>query len=206
MESQANILNREWYVKLEKQAATSFINLPIEFQLRGYDYNFIAKSYLNFFQGDNTRGDKLSLAKKFLKFVRNINKNRAKHELGEDFFLCFEYFIESFPDLLAKQDLIHLETLTVMADAMDRSQFIEDIISVEELQRRVKNLETKQSQEEIINVGWEEFNVEYGKLNEDRLLPEIIETEIKDKGNGKNRRITKGNGTGSIFGKRRKFF
>jgi len=164
--SEAQVLTREWYIKLEEQAASNFVNLPIEFQIRGYDYNYIAKTYLTFFNSDdNTRQDKLNLAKKFLKFVRNINKNRAKAELGEDFFLCFQFFMDNFPDLMSKNDLISLETLDVITQAIDKSQFIEDIISVEELQRRVKNLQKAQEKEEHIIDTWSEFRDEYKSLN-----------------------------------------
>ena len=98
-------LTKQWYNKLEQQASQTFINLPIEFQIRGYDYNFISKSYYNFFNSENnTRHDKLKLAKKFLKFIRQINKNRAKNELDTEFFKCFGYFMDNFPSLLSKQD------------------------------------------------------------------------------------------------------
>ena len=173
---QANVLTKEWYLKLEEQAATSFVNLPIEFQLRGYDYDFIAKSYLNFFNcEDNTRQDKLILGKKFLKFVRGINKNRAKQELGEQFFICFQYFMENFSSLLSKQDTIHLETLDLITQAIDKSQFIEDIISVDELKRRVENLERVEKKEQLITSTWDEFQYEYEQLNagrEQKLLEE----------------------------------
>lgn len=166
-----NVLTRDWYLKLEEQAASSFINLPIEFSLRNYDYNFISKNYLNFFQSEsNTRQDKLILAKKFLKFIRNINKNRAKQELGENFFICFEYFMANFPDLLSKQDMVHLETLSVISDAIDRSNYIEDIISIDELQNRVEKLQKVQELEEVIEVEFEDFEEEYNKLNNRRLL------------------------------------
>lgn len=166
MSQEAAVLTREWYVKLEEQSASTFMNLPIEFQLKGYDYNFIGKSYYNFFRSENnTRQDKLTLAKKFLKFLRSINKNRAKQELGEEFFLCFEYFMDNFSELLAKQDTIHLEALDVMLQAIDKSQFIEDVINVEELQRRVKNLEKVQQREEVIDVEFEEISSEYAALN-----------------------------------------
>lgn len=164
--AEANVLTREWYVKLEEQSASNFINLPIEFQIRKHSYGSISKSYLNFFQSEsNTRNDKLVLAKKFLKFIRSINKNRAKEELGEEFFECFQYFMENFNDLVSKQDIIHLETLTVLENAIDRSQFIEDIISVDELQRRVKALEVVVEQEDVIELEFEELSVEYGALN-----------------------------------------
>ena len=163
---EAQVLTRDWFLKLEEQSASNFINLPIEFQLKGYNYDFISKSYLNFFKSEtNTRQDKLILAKKFLKFIRNINKNRAKYELGEHFFICFEYFMDNFSDLVAKQDMIHLETLSVLSDAIDKSQFIEDIISIDELQRRVKQLEKVQEKEEIIDVEFSKFELEYKKLN-----------------------------------------
>ncbi len=166
MAENTQVLTREWYVKLEEQSASSFINLPIEFQLKGYDYDFISKSYLTFFESDtNTRQDKLLLARKFLKFTRNINKNRAKAELGEEFFKCFDYFMNNFPDLMSKQDMISLETLSIMAEAIDKTQFVEDIISVDELQRRVQALEKANVEEEAIIAEFEDFESEYKKLN-----------------------------------------
>jgi len=175
-------LTRDWFIKLEEQSASNFINLPIEFQLRKYDYNFISKSYLKFFQGDNIRADKLTLARKFLKFVRSINKNRAKAELGEEFFLCFEYFMENFSDLLAKQDMIHLDTLSVLSDAIDKSQFIEDIISIEELQRRVKNLEIVSKNEKVITTEFKDFlEGEYKVLNNPKKIKERDRFLLLDK-------------------------
>ena len=121
-------LSKDWFAALEDRAASNFVNLPVEFQLRGYDYAFISKKYLNFFRGkNNSRQEKLHLAKKFLKFTRSINRNRAKHELGEEFYECFEYFMENFKELLAKQDLIHLSTLDIITEAVDKSQFVEDV-------------------------------------------------------------------------------
>ena len=173
----AQVLTRDWYTALEQQAATNFINLPIEFQLRGYDYSYISKSYLNFFNSPtNTRDDKLILARKFLKFIRSINKNRAKQELGEEFFICFEYFMANFSDLLSKQDMVHLETLSIITDAIDRSAFIEDIISVDELKRRVTSLQQVQQKEEVLIAEWSEFEEEYKALNAPRF-------EIKDAAN-----------------------
>ena len=166
MTEPAQALTKQWYAELEQQSAKQFINLPIEFQLRGYDYNFLSKSYLNFFKSDdNSRSDKLSLAKKFLKFIRGINKNRAKQELGEHFFACFEYFMDNFSDLLSKQDFIHLDTLTIIAEAIDNTSFIEDVISVPELQRRVENLKVVQEKADIIQVEWDDFEEEYRRLN-----------------------------------------
>jgi len=154
------------------------MNLPVEFQLRGYDYNFISKSYLNFFRGDNSRQDKLALAKKFLKFVRNINKNRAREELGEEFFICFEYFMGNFTELLSKQDFIHLETIEVLSAAIDKSQFVEDIISVDELKRRVKNLEITAAQEQAIDADWAEFEEEYAQVNSGDINKYLLTTGI----------------------------
>lgn len=166
MTEPAQALTKQWYAELEHQSAKNFINLPIEFQLKGYDYNFLSKSYLNFFQSDdNSRSDKLSLAKKFLKFIRGINKNRAKQELGTEFFACFEYFMENFNALLSKQDFIHLDTLSIIAEAIDNTSFIEDVISVPELQRRVENLKIVQKKEEVIQLQWDEFEEEYQILN-----------------------------------------
>lgn len=169
-ENTAQVLNREWFVELEKQAATNFINLPIEFQLRKYDYNSIANSYLTFFSSDdNTRADKLILARKFLNFIRNINKNRARNELGEQFFMCFEYFMENFGDLLSKQDKIHLDTLDIISSAIDKTQFIEDIISVDELKKRIVNLKSIQEKEvEIKELFDNEIIIEYEELNSNR--------------------------------------
>ena len=167
--NQSQVLTKDWYAAIEKQSNSNFVNLPIEFQLRGYDYNFIAKSYLNFFMGEsNTRDDKLVLAKKFLRFIRNINKNRAKFELGEDFFLCFHYFMENFATLLAKQDTIHLETLEVISQAIDKSQFLDDVISLDELQKRIKNLKAIQENETIILTEWSEFENEYAVVQSGR--------------------------------------
>ena len=164
------VLTKEWYLKLEENAAETFVNLPIEFQMRGYTYDKISESYLNFFSSDtNTRNDKLVLAKKFLKFIRSLNKNRARNELGESFFKCFEYFMENFNDLTSKQDMVHLETLDIITQAVDRSQFIEDIISVEELQKRVKNLERTREKEDIIDIEFIDLTMEYKALNEGRV-------------------------------------
>jgi hypothetical protein len=155
-------LTKEWYKDLEEQEAKTFINLPIEFQLKGYDYNFLSNQYLNFFNSEtNTRADKLSLAKKFLSFIRKINKNRARLELGESFFQCFHYFMENFPSLMSKQDAIHLETLSIISDAIDKSVFVEDIISLPDLQRRVSRLKEVQEQEEIIDAEWADFEQIY---------------------------------------------
>lgn len=162
---EANALTKEWYTEIEAQAASNFVNLPVEFQLRGYNYNTISKSYLQFFQGDNSRQDNLQLAKKFLRFIRTINKNRAKEELGEDFFLCFEYFMDNFSQLMSKQDFIKLETLDILTSAIDKSQFVEDIISVDELKKRVVNLKKVQEEEEAIEAEWKDFDAEYQKLN-----------------------------------------
>ena len=159
-------LTNEWYRELEKQSDSGFINLPIEFAMREYNYSFIAKRYLTFFRcDDNDRQSKLSLAKKFLKFIRSVNKNRAKHELGEEFFMCFEYFMENFSDLLAKQDFIALETLSVLTEGIDKSQFIEDVINIDELKKRVDNLNHTIKQEEVIEAEWEDFEIEYRTTN-----------------------------------------
>jgi hypothetical protein len=168
-------LSKEWYTKLQDQAAANFINLPIKFQVEGYDYSFISKSYYTFFNSEsNTRQDKLKLAQKFLKFTRSINKNRAVHELDEYFFKCFEYFMDNFRDLMSKQDNIHLETLSVIEQAIDKSAFIEDIVSIDDLKRRVDNLEQIKEKEEIITIEWEGFEDEYARVNEGRskFLPE----------------------------------
>lgn len=167
-------MTKEWYHELEKQQSSTFINLPIEFQLRDYNYDLIAKRYLTFFRSDdNTRQDKLNLAKKFLKFTRAINKNRAKHELGESFFMCFEFFMNNFADLLSKQDYIALNALDVITEAIDKSQFIEDIISVDDLQRRVKNLAKTKEKEEVIDAEWSQFELEYTATNPDRVREAI---------------------------------
>lgn len=169
------LLTREWYIKLEQQQALQFINLPVEFQLKGYDYGFICKSYYNFFNSEtNTRDDKLQLARKFLKFIRSINRNRAKQELGEEFYLCFNYFMENFKDLLAKQDFIHLETLQVLTDAIDKTQFVEDIISVDELHRRVEAVEKVKEKEMELEENWADFEGEYKLLNAPEHLHENI--------------------------------
>jgi hypothetical protein len=164
-------LTREWYTELEKVASNNFINLPIEFQIRGYDYDFLSRHYLSFFRSDSPRQDKLTLAKKFLKFIRTINKNRAKHELGPEFFECFEYFMNNFSDLIAKQDLIHLDTLSIISEAIDKSQFIEDIISVDDLKRRVDNLKNMKEKEDAIDAEWSSFETEYKNLQIVQKVP-----------------------------------
>jgi len=175
MNDNSPVLTREWYIKLEQQSAAQFINLPIEFQLKGYDYAYICKSYYNFFNSEtNSRDDKLQLAKKFLRFIRSINKNRAKQELGEEFFITFNYFMENFKDLLSKQDFIHLETLQVLTDAIDKTQFIEDIISVDELHRRVEAVEIAKLKELELEENWAEFEGEYKLLNKPEHLHENI--------------------------------
>ena len=74
--------------------------------------------------------------------------------------------MENFPDLLAKQDMVHLETLEIITQAVDRSQFIQDIISVDELKRRVSNLEKTQEKEHEIISNWDEE--EYITLQKER--------------------------------------
>lgn len=165
-------LTKEWYNKLQQSQSQSFINLPLELQLRGYDYNFISKRYLNFFRSEhNTRDDKLTLAKKFLKFIRSLNKNRAREELGTEFFDTLEYFYDNFPDLLSKQDYIQLETLSVLTEAIDKTQFLEDALSLDQITQRIKNLEKTREREYIIDAEWEEFEEEYEKCQK-LLLPE----------------------------------
>lgn len=159
-------LTKEWYDNLEIQAAQTFVNLPLDFQLRGYDYNFISKSYLKFFSSEtNDRSDKLLLAKKFLKFIRQINKNRAKQELGVEFFETLEYFYSYFPELLSKQDIIHLQALDLITEAIDKTQFVEDIISYEELKVRASNLTEVKQKEEVIEADWSEFEEQYKLIN-----------------------------------------
>ncbi len=157
-----NALTKEWYLELEKQSASNFINLPIEFQMRGYTYDEITNSYLNFFKSEsNTRKDKLNLAKKFLSFIRSINKNRAKEELTTSFYKCLSYFFDNFSDLLSKQDYIHLETLSILTEGLDKTNFIQDAISLPDLERRVNNLKQVQEKEEIIALEWSEFEQNY---------------------------------------------
>lgn len=159
-------LTKEWYSELEAQDAQDFINLPMKFQMQGYDYNTISKSYLNFFKcDDNTRHDKLLLAKKFIKFLRNINKNRARHELGPEFFMCLDYFMTNFEALISKNDNIHLEALSVIAEGIDKSQFVEDIISIDELKRRITNLKLVEQNAEVIDADWTVFENQYKRLN-----------------------------------------
>ena len=163
-------LTREWYTELEKQSNSNFINLPIEFQIRDYSYSTISSSYHSFFKNpDSTRHDKLKLAQKFLKFVRSINKNRAKEECNEDFFKAFSYFMDNFSDLLSKQDNIHLETLSLLTEAVDKSQFIEDVLSVDDLKRRITNLKNTQEKEDAIDAEWSSFESEYKQV---QALPE----------------------------------
>ncbi len=168
-------LSREWYTKIEAQASSNFINLPLQFQMKGYTYDKISSTYLKFFQGEGTRLAKLKLARKFLKFVRSINKNRARQELGEDFFKCFSYFMENFSELTVKMDAIHLETLDIITEAMDKSQFVEDIISIDELKQRVKNLEHVQEKEVEIKLVFDtDLSDEYIKLNNPETRNEYL--------------------------------
>ena len=53
MGNEALALTKEWYNKLQEQATNEFIALPIEYQLRGWDYNTISEHYLSFFKSDD---------------------------------------------------------------------------------------------------------------------------------------------------------
>lgn len=166
-------LTREWYKDLEAQASKEFVALPLEYQTRGYSYNTVAEHYLTFFKGDNTRADNLRLAKKFQKFIRNINRNRVKQELGEAFFECFHYFMENFAELTSKQDFIHLETLDLISEGLDKSNFVEDVINVDELKNRVIRLKAVEAQEEIIGTEWKGISSEYEELNAPGKVQEL---------------------------------
>jgi hypothetical protein len=173
-------LTKEWYMELEKAESTNFINLPIQFQMRNYTYGSISKSYLQFLQcPENTRSDKLSLARKFLKFIRSINKNRAKEELNEHFFLAFQYFMDNFQSLLSMPDNIHLETLQVLTEAIDKSQFIEDVLSIEDLQRRITALKQVETHEQSIDAEWTSFESEYREVQDVQPLL-TTEPTVKD--------------------------
>ena len=82
--------------------------------------------------------------------------------------------MENFKDLLSKQDFIHLETLQVLTDAIDKTQFIEDIISVDELHRRVEAVEAAKVKELELEENWSEFEGEYKLLNKPEHLHENI--------------------------------
>jgi len=165
-------LTKDWYTQVEQQAAQDFVALPTEFQVRGYSYDKIAKSYLTFFNGDNKRSNKLKLAKKFGKFLRLINRNRAKNELGEDFYMCFAHYMDNFEDLVSKNDLVHLEALDLIADGLDKTRFVEDILNVEELRRRVNALKVVEEKADIIEAEWIDVSGDYRRLNAGRTTDE----------------------------------
>lgn len=170
-------LTKEWYVEIEKQAAQNFINLPLDFQLRGYDYEYISDSYFTFFDNEyNTRQDKLVLAKKFLKFLRNLNRNRAKEECGPNFFKCYDYFLNNFSDLMSKNDIIALNALDLMQEAIDRASFVEDAVSLDVLKNRIEKVQAVKEREEIIDAEWTEFAREYERTHL-LSLPEVEKDE-----------------------------
>lgn len=159
-------LTKEWYIELEKAADKNFINLPLDFQLRGYNYEYISNRYFTFFDNEyNTRQDKLVLAQKFLKFLRNINRNRAREECGESFFKCYEYFLNNFSSLMSKNDMIALKALDLLQDAVDRTTFIQDAVSLDVLKDRIEKVQKIKEREEIINAEWEEFAHEFKQIN-----------------------------------------
>lgn len=158
-------LSKEWQSELERAAASSFVLLPIELQARGYDYNYVAKSYLEFLKGENSRQDKLTIARKFSKFISNVNRNRVKSELGPDFFEAFEYYMNNFDDLMAKPDRIGLETLELIQDGLDRTKFVEDVISFDEIKLRATRIAKMEKKSEILDAEWKEFEIEYKELN-----------------------------------------
>jgi hypothetical protein len=168
MAKQSLALTKEWYRELEKSASSDFVLLPLELQARGWNYNEIAEHWLNFFKDDSAkRRDKLRLARKFSKFISIINKNRAKVELGEAFFECFHYFMENFSDLMEKQDWIQLDALEIISEGLDKTRFIEDVISLDELKIRAKRILKVEAKEKIIDVEWKDVQIEYKKLNPD---------------------------------------
>ena len=180
MGTQALALTKEWYKELEKSASSDFILLPIEFQARGWNYGVIAQHWLNFFKDDSLkRQDKLKLAKKFGKFVSIINRNRAKVELDESFFECFHYYMENFSDLVAKQDWIHIEALDLISEGLDKTRFIEDVISLDELKNRAQRVAHVEERERVIDVEWENVEIEYNKLNPGEQVKEQVKEPPK---------------------------
>ena len=166
MGTQSLALTKEWYKELEKSASSDFVLLPIELQARGWTYNIIAAHWLTFFKDDTLkRQDKLKLARKFSKFISLINRNRAKVELGEDFFECFHHYIENFSDLVAKQDWIHMEVLDVISEGLDKTRFIEDVISLDELKHRAERILQVEEKEKVIDAEWRDVEKEYKELN-----------------------------------------
>jgi len=161
-------LSKEWQSELDRAAASSFVLLPIELQAKGYTYDYVAKAYLEFFEADNSRQEALVLARKFSKFISNLNRNRVKHELGEDFFKAFQFYMENFNDLLKRPDRIKLEAIDLIAEGLDRSKFVEDVISFDELKMRTKRIQEMEEKDAIIDAEWEELEIEYKQRNAHR--------------------------------------
>ena len=161
-------LSKEWQSELDRAAASSFVLLPIELQAKGYTYDYVARAYLEFFEADNSRQEKLVLARKFSKFISNLNRNRVKHELGEDFFNAFQFYMDNFNELLSRPDRIKLETIDLIADGLDRSKFVEDVISFDELKMRTKRIQKMEEKDAAIDAEWEELEIEYKQRNAHR--------------------------------------
>ena len=157
-------LTPKWNDDLKTQAAADFILLPAEARERGYNYNWVAQQYLIFLK-QGTRKQKLSYARKFFKFLKQINRDRAKKELGEDFFEAFEYFWENFKELNSQDDWIKLESIDIISELCSRYNFALDIVSSVEMEERVKKLDKLSRQEETIDIEFEEVNEEYLRLN-----------------------------------------
>ena len=73
--------------------------------------------------------------------------------------------MDNFADLFCKQDLIHLESLTLLTDAVDRVSFMDDVTSIEDLELRVGKIKKVRSREEVIEADWSDFEKEYKELN-----------------------------------------
>ena len=166
-------LSKEWQGELDRAKASSFVLLPIELQAKGYTYDYVAKAYLEFFEADNSRQEALVLARKFSKFISNLNRNRIKHELGPDFFKAFQFYMENFDTLLKKPDRIKLETIDLISEGLDRSRFVEDIISFDELKMRTKRIEKMEEQDAAIDAEWEQLETEYSQRNAHREVQNV---------------------------------
>ena len=157
-------LSNEWNDGIKSQAASDFILLPAEARERGYDYNWVASQYLIFLK-EGTRKQKLAVARKFFKFLKQINRDRAKKELDETFFEAFQYYFDNFKELNSKNDWIKLESIDMISEMCSRFNFALDIVSSVEMQERVKKLSKLSKQEETIDIEFSEVNEEYLRLN-----------------------------------------
>jgi len=157
-------LTQQWSEDLNTKAAADFILLPAEARDRGYDYNWVAQRYLIFLKV-GTRKQKLAVARKFFKFLKQINRDRAKKELGEDFFQAFSHYWDNFNELNSKQDWIQLEAIDMIAEMCSRFNFAIDIVSSLEMEERVKKLDKLDKEEKVIDIEFIEVNDEYKKLN-----------------------------------------